>query len=545
MEEFMKKLFRALCLFLSLIFVFGAVGCADPVEPPVTDPAVTDPAVTDPAVTDPPVTEPPVVEVDPIDKSKLSLYTKDSYIMSVDGVELITGDNPFVIGASGATFRYNSRNHKNFMSDDIGGTDLGVPVYNSVTGEMYLLYGDTYGTGRALTEDGQDRGKNWRSSVMAISKDFDLSDGLTYDGWYRGDSDQAEAVIEGKHFERADCISKGLEQTKIPQGGIEINGTVYIFYESIRNFGGGGTWRVNYSGVIKSTDNCQTFERVHDLTWFNDNSNHFTYALYSAAQDWADATNTDVDSENDITAEMIAEASKKIENPKRREAPYFAQCYPVDGKDGYVYIFGRKGGRQHGIKVARVAYENFEDFDSWEYYCGNEDNDPNKPIWKKGYQGLRAINNDTTGYVLATNEDEPSSNMSVMYNEYLGKWMLFYFRPAKTDETGEEVYPISIGFRLSDTVWGNYGEFHKVLEKDIFYPDGPKGQFKFIGYDYAEEGFVKNVNHDAASFKMNKDVDFYAGFVHEEYQEQDGRVFYFVMTLSGVYNSVLMKVTLN
>ena len=515
----MKKLFRTLCLFLSLIFVFGAVGCAAPVEE-----------------------QPPVAEVDPVDKSKLSLYTRDSYIMSVDGVELITGDVPYAIGADGKTFRYTSRNHKSLIGDDVGGTDLGVPVYNSVTGEMYLLFGDTYG---ASTATGQNHSGNWRSSVMAISKDFDLSDGLTYDSWWRGGSDQAEAVIEGKHFAVSDSSSKGLERTKIPQGGIEINGTVYIFYESIRYFGATGYWVVNYQGVIKSTDNCETFERVHDLTWFNSVTDHFDYALCSAAEDWDEATNKDIPSESYITPEMLAAAEEKIDDPEKREAPYFSQCYPVDGKDGYVYVFGRRAGRQHGIKVARVAYENIEDFDSYEYYCGNENGDPSKPIWKRGYEGLRAINNDTTGYVLATNEDEPSSNMSVMYNEYLGKWMLFYFRPSKYASSGDQYYPISIGFRLSDTIWGNYGEYHKVLEKDIFLPDGPEGQFQFIGYDYAEKGFALSVNDEAASFKTDKIVGFYAGFVHEKYQEQDGKVFYFVLTLATVYDSVLMKVTLN
>ncbi|MBR2968368.1 MAG: DUF4185 domain-containing protein [Clostridia bacterium] len=512
----MKKLTRGVCLLLSFVFLLCAAGCAVPVEQPPAD-------------------------VDPIDELKLSKYTRDSYIMSVDGVELITGDNPYVVGADGNTFVYNSRNHKALKSDDVGGTDLGVPFYNSVTGEMYLLFGDTFGA----SNNGKNHSGNWRSSVMAISKDFDLSDGLTYDSWWRGGSDQAEAVIEGKHFPKAECIAKGLDSTKIPQGGIEINGTVYIFYESIRYFGVPGTWYVNYQGVIKSTDNCRTFERVHDLTWFNSVTNHFNYALFSAAESWEDATNKDVTSEGDITPEMLSEAREKIDNAEKREAPYFSQCYPVDGKDGYVYVFGRKNGRQHGIKVARVAYENIEDFDSYEYYCGNENGDPDKPIWKKGYEGLRAINNDTKGYVLATNEDEPSSNMSVMWNEYLGKWMLFYYRPQKNSADGGQYYPMSVGFRLSDTVWGNYGEYHKVLETDFFLPDGPEGEFQFIGYDYAEKGFAQTPDDDASSFKMNKTVTFYSGFVHEKYQELDGRVFYFVLTLADVYESVLMKVTLN
>jgi len=513
----MKKHVKALALSLCLVMGFAVVGCSTPAP-------------------------------QGIDETRLSKYTRDSYIMSVDGVELITGDNPYAVSDSGATFRYDSRNHTKFMNDDVGGTDLGIPFYNSKNNTMYILYGDTYGTGRAQTPDGQDRGSNWRSSVMAISKDYNLADGLTYDDWWRGGSDQAEAVIEGKHWDRSICVATGVEGTKIPQGAIELNGNVYIYYESIRYFGAGGTWKVNYQGVIKSTDNCQTFERVHDLTWFPTASktDYFNYALYSAAEDWDEATYMGIETEADITPQILAEAKAKIPNAEERVAPYFSQCYPIDGKDGYVYVFGRRSGRQNGIKVARVAYENIEKFDEYEYFCGNRGNNPNQPIWKKGTEGLKAINNDEVGFVLASGKNEPASNMSVMWNEYLGKWMLFYFRPTKLAATGGEYYPISIGFRLSDTVWGNYGEFHKVLEQDFFLPDGPDGDFVFRGYDYLEKGYAQFNGDDAASFNMGKKkVKFYAGFAHEKYQELGGRVFYFILTLEGVYNSCLMKVTLN
>ena len=463
------------------------------------------------------------------------VYTRDSAIANVEGVELITGDYSAAINASGSKYLYESRNHKNLRDDDIGGTDLGIPFYNSKNDTMYILYGDTYGTGRAETESGEDDSRNWRSSVMAISKDYDLSDGLTYDGWWRGGSDQAEAVIEGKHLPTGGdtgTIKKGTERTKIPQGGIEVNGVVYIYYESIRNFGTAGTWRVNYQGVIKSTDNCQTFERVPDLTWFPDIDNHGDYAIYSAAESWADATNTDVQSEDDITPQMLADAKAKIPNAEERNAPYFAQCYPVDGNDGYVYIFGRRAGRQHGIKVARVSYENIEKFDEHEYYTGN-DKDGN-PIWVKGLDGLKALDNDTVGYVLASGKDEPASNMSVMWNEYLGKWMLFYFRPAIfANGNGVQLYPPMVCFRLSDTVWGNYGELHEVMEGDFFTRQGSKNASGFIGMDAD------------SSFTFSKELSFYAGFVHEKYQEQNGKVFYFIATIAGVYNSALFKVTLN
>ena len=57
----------------------------------------------------------------------------------------------------------------------IGGTDLGFPLYNSRNGTMYLAFGDTFQRNTDMTG-------MWRSNVLAETKDFDLSDGLTIDG---------------------------------------------------------------------------------------------------------------------------------------------------------------------------------------------------------------------------------------------------------------------------------------------------------------------------------------------------------------------------
>jgi len=503
----MKKGIKVLALSLCFVFCFATLGLAAPVSGNA-------------------------------DVTK-RVYTRDAAVQNVEGIEFITGDysGAFKPGTT-EKYLYKSRNHQALEGADVGGTDLGIPFYNSNDGKMYILFGDTYGHGR--TTDGEDVSRNWRSSVMAISDDFDLSDGLTFNDWYGSNSGTvpAKSLIKGKHIAKNECIEYGYERTKIPQGGIEVNGTVYVFYESIRFFGEAGFWTVNYQGAIKSTDNCKTWERVHDLTWFADvtDDSKFDYAVYSAAEDCADAGDlTYKDGRFPSKAEIDA-AYEKIDNAKDREAPYFSQAYPVDGKDGYVYLFGRKAGRQNGIKVARVAYANIEDFDSYEYFCGNENNDPNKPIWKKGTEGLEAINNDTVGYVLASGKNEPASNMSVMYNEYLGKWMLFYYRPAvEAEGNGVQYYTDMIGFRLSDTIWGNYGEFHKLIERDFFQPDGEDSNFMFD--DTA--GATGDIYTWKGGFR------FYGGGCHEMYQEENGKIFYFIATIGGIYNSFVCKVTLN
>ncbi len=450
-------------------------------------------------------------------------YTRDPAVERVDSIEFVTGKRSMKVSAEDKVFAFESANLKALRQDDVVGTDLGVPFYSKKNNRMYLLFGDTYGAGK-MNAQGEAPDKQWRSSTMAVSSDFDLSDGLTFDGWYRGSKDKAQAVIEGKHIPLPECIANGFERTKIPQGGIEVNGTIYIYYESIRNFAKGGTWRVNYQGVIKSTDGCRTFERVPDLTWFNSVDDKFGYALVSAAEPWEDAV-----SRTTVTDEAVDAARKKIKRAEERQAPYFAQCYPIDGKDGYVYIFGRRAGRQHGIKVMRVKYENIEKFEEHEYYLGNDKN--GGPVWEKGYEGLAKLNNNEVGYVIASNEDEASSNMSVMWNEYLGKWMLVYFRPKKLDGDGNEIYPNSIGFRLSDVPYGNYGEYHSIMKHDYFARDGHYG-FLGVEWDYP--------NPDRTPPSL-----FYGGFVHEKYTEQNGKVFYVVLSIAPpVYNSALLRVEL-
>ena len=261
--------------------------------------------------------------------------------------------------------------------------------------------------------------------------------------------------------------------------------------------------------MLKSTDNCKTFEKVYDLTWFPEVSGeYFENSKRFATQDM-ELKDTDI----------------KIDRIEDRLAPYFAQIFPVDGNDGYIYLFGRRAGRQHGIKSARVKKENIEIFTEYEYYLGNDKE--GSPIYKKGYEGLKELNNDTVGFILASNEDEPTSNMSVMFNKYLNKWMLVYFRPEKVDEEGNLIYPNSIGFRLSDVPYGNYGEYHQILTEEFFKEED---HFAFMEAKW-------NYNGKASPF--------YGAFVHEKYTEENGKSFYIILSLVGaIYNSVLLKVEL-
>ncbi|MBE5756768.1 MAG: DUF4185 domain-containing protein [Clostridiales bacterium] len=421
----------------------------------------------------------------------------ENLVKKVTGIEFLTGErnknDASKVVRENLIKPYVSKNWKRHEKALVKGTDLGIPFYNSKNDTMYILFGDTFSVNRQ------------RGSVMAISRDYDLSDGLTFDGYYNknndGYADELITTVLDKTWQT--------EDTKIPQGGIEIDGNVYIFYEAIRCWAPVGRWFVNYQNVLKSTDNCKTFEKVYDLTWFPETSGeYFEIAKKFAEQDM-----------------NLNDSGVTIDNKEDRKAPYFAQMYPVDGMDGYVYLFGRKAGRQHGIKSARVKKENIEIFTEYEYYLGNDKSQ--NPIWVKGYEGLKALDNDEVGFVLATNEDEPTSNMSVMFNKYLNKWMLVYFRPEKVDENGNKIYTNSVGFRLSDVPYGNYGEYHTILTEE-FFKEGDHYAFMEAKWNYDKPA-----------------SPFYGAFVHEKYTEENGKTFYLILSLAGaIYNSILLKVEL-
>lgn len=340
---------------------------------------------------------------------------------------------------------------------DVGGTDLGFPIYNSQNDTMYLAFGDTFSK---PTQQG-----NWRSNVMAVSKDADFSDGIEIDSFIAGGSGIARAMIDGHHIDN-------YEMTKIPTGGIEIGGVMYLFYMSVRHWGEAGLWDVNYNGVVKSGDEGKTWERVYDLTWV-ESATENAENIKTLAEENADMT------EKGGTVDLSG-----------RVAPAFGQIFPIDGKDGYVYLYGIPGGRTGGAKLARVKTELFEQFDSYEYYLGPDES--GEPRFVSGERGLKLMNAADSAYVL----DAPCSELSGMYNPYLGKWMAVYLN-----------YP-NIVFRTADAPYGPFSA-PEILITATEYPT------------------------------------LYGGHVHEKYTKENGRVFGFIMSQwMPIYNSMVIEVTL-
>lgn len=332
---------------------------------------------------------------------------------------------------------------------DVNGTDLGIPVYSDKEKALWLFYGDTFAT--PLPSD-----ENWRGTVIGKTSDMDFSEGVKYSGFVPDENGNALGLIAHHKSGNDDYF----ERTKICQGAVEVDGTMYAFYESIRHWGDHGYWDVNYSGAIKSTDGGLTWQRVYDLTWTADNDKYRDVVKVLAEE----------------TVDMQPDGGKV--DVDKHYCPAFGQMYPVDGKDGYVYVYGRRGGRQYGASIARVKKEDIECFDKYAYYV----NVDGKRMWADGAEGLKLLNaNEQASYVVPL----PVSNFTVAYNAYLDGWVAMYYKPNH-----------GIVMRVAPTPYGQFGS-----EIDVLLPtdDLPCGK-----------------------------IGLYGGFTHEKMTADGGKKMYFI-----------------
>lgn len=245
---------------------------------------------------------------------------------------------------------------------DVCGTDLGIPA--SLNGTLYLAFGDTFGY------DGdtcQPFGPNWRSNVLGWSRDPDLSDGLSWDGWHTGPDGKARAVVEGDH--QAAFSGDSGEQTKIPTALIGLGGQLVMHYMSVHGFAPqGGVWSCNYSQFLTSADGGRSWQPK---------GGHV--------------------GESGGTFNMLAlSADPGNGNPAGR----------------YVYIMGTPCGRFDDARLARVSSAHLTDLSTWEYYGGRSKN--GAALWTN-------VSSKAVAVVKG-----PVGEASLSWNAYLNRWTYSY-----------------------------------------------------------------------------------------------------------------------
>ena len=133
--------------------------------------------------------------------------------------------------------------------------------------------------------------------------------------------------------------------------------------------------------------------------------------------------------------------------------------------DGYVYIFGSKMQMKdkkivHGVSLARVKAEKIEDITRYEYL---KELKGSEPIWTKNPKEAMLL------------FDGNANELSVSYNEYLGKYLTFYSYIGDMHENRISRFLEEIHMRYADNIWGPWSnpiivyKCHKSRPDDTCY----------------------------------------------------------------------------
>ncbi|TFV58373.1 DUF4185 domain-containing protein [Mycobacterium sp. PS03-16] len=251
----------------------------------------------------------------------------------------------------------------------ISGADLGIMWDNGGSGsnrQVLVAFGDTFGNCSLPDQE-------WRKNTLFRTADQNLADGMAIPNPRPGDRYGGSPVTaERPNFSRQVIASLKLaatEVTVIPTAGISVGTRQYVNFMSVSQWGAPGQWSTNFSAVAVSDDNGETWTVPTTSirpSWFN--------TVPGVPFVWGDQN---------------------------------FQMGAYLRHNGYVYAYGTGAGRGGMPFLSRVSETAVADKSAYEYYT---------PFgWLRGFPFL-AIQ-----VVWA-----PGSEMSVAWNEHLGKFVMLY-----------------------------------------------------------------------------------------------------------------------
>lgn len=190
---------------------------------------------------------------------------------------------------------------------------------------------------------------------------------------------------------------EGIEKTVIPTNMFAANGKLYCFFMSVSKWGAPGEWTCRYSGLAVSNNKGKSWKKLNNIRWSGDSG-------------------------------FIQIANALVGNT--------------------VYIWGIPSGRFGGLYLMKVPEAMIEDFSAYSYYCGIDT--AGRPIWISENDGIKNADCLLKG---------PIGEISVIYNEYLGNFIITYLNEYKN----------AIVLREMITPWGEFSN-EWVLAKSIDYP---------------------------------------------------------------------------
>jgi hypothetical protein len=346
----------------------------------------------------------------------------------------------------------------------VAGTDLGI-MWDSgytdpVTGKsvIYTLFGDTY-SGPGMTGD-------WRNNVLFRTSDTDMSNGLQFSDalihagagpgnpgtptWYgTGGAPAGAAQIIYDPGGLNGLF--GSTYTMIPTSAIAIEnpGAVggyrqYATVMSIRTWDNPGSWTTNYSAIAYSDDGGKTWTVDRDTV---------------RSSGWLRAGPAYVPGDEHFQQNALVMSD--------------------DPADPYVYVYGTPSGRQGSAYVARVQKDQIGNLDAYEYFSGEDSSGAGKWVTGDPSAAAPVFGSSSTDFLptlykvadfftlglftkiangiwvggLPTGGNV--SEMSVQYNEYLGKYVVLY-----TDGGNNVV------MRVSDSPQGSWSDTTKLVNNN-------------------------------------------------------------------------------
>lgn len=326
----------------------------------------------------------------------------------------------------------------------VAGTDLGIMWNSGYTNDngipiIYTMFGDTY-SGPGMTGD-------WRNNVLFRTSDTNLSNGLQFSDalihagavenppgiptWWGADAEPAAGAAQIIYDPGYDGPF-GTTYTMIPTSAIAIrnvNGTYtqYATVMSIRTWDNPGSWTTNYSAIAYSTDEGKSWT-------VNPNT--------VRSSGWLRSSVSYVPGDEHFQQNALVMSN----NPD----------------DPYVYVYGTPSGRQGSAYLARVKKDQITNLDAYQYWSGENSSGAGRWVTGDPSAAVPVFGSSSTDFLprvyqvfdlftfgffskvlngiwvggLPTNGNV--SEMSVQYNEYLGKYVVLY-----TDGANDVVMRVS------------------------------------------------------------------------------------------------------
>ena len=278
---------------------------------------------------------------------------------------------------------------------NVYGTDLGIMWFNPDNQMTQLAFGDTFS---AANMSG-----SWRSNILLLSNDTNLSDGLTL-------------IDTGPAYQFIPAVASqvsflGSEVTIIPTSAVYANKKNYVSYMSVQKWGAPGSWTTNYSAISQYDPKTDKWvlqkQTVRPAGYFKSST------AYRAGD------------QNFQQMAYVLQPESKV----------------TAGAARYVYAFGTPAGRQGSAYLSRTPEGSVTDLTKYEYWDGSN--------WVREEAKAAPVIGDSTrstgplgplldlandpnvaggrlaGFVGARNGGNVSE-MTIQYNDYLDKYVVLY-----------------------------------------------------------------------------------------------------------------------